>query len=414
LFRETALAKKENLHGTLNVKRLNVRNCALYLRPPHSSTLLHQPSLLSMGSRTPKHLWLIVIIILGFSALATSAGGTDDLVLSNPLTLKWRYSSDQTSNFTPATDATTVYVPLADGTLVALDGRDGQLRWKSEPGGDFSAAPAVDEHAVYVATQYQSDDRTATRGILRGLSKETGITLWMRTLSAPLRGSLAVDGPSVFAGAANGSAYAFDKHNGRTVWVNQYSDQFAGQPALTSDRVYIGTLGGWLFALDRKNGDVIWRYRTRGAIRGPIAVADGIVVFGSGDGYVYACRDRRGEHLWKHRTGAAVGAVVAIGDGVLASSLDNYAYFLSLKKGDVLWRQLLPGRIPARPITAPDGALFTPLSTDTAIVLSLKNGKPLNTLPLSEENNSSAAPIVSSDRVVLTTPHAVMAFAANR
>ncbi len=367
-----------------------------------------------MVSRTPKYLLLFLITVAGFSNIAISQANKSELTLANPLTLKWRYASDQTSNFTPATDATTVYVPLADGTLVALDGRDGQLRWKSEPGGDFSAAPAVDERAVYIATQYKSADRSATRGILRGLSKETGITLWMRTLSAPLRGGLVVDGSSVFAAAANGSAYAFDKNSGRTVWVNQYSDQFDGQPALTSERVYMGTLGGWLLALDRKNGDLIWRYRTRGAIRGPIAVADGVVVFGSADGYVYACRDRRGEHLWKHRTGAAVVAVAAIEDGVLASSLDNYAYSLSLKKGDVLWRQLLPGRIPARPVTTSDGALFTPLSTDTAIVLSLKNGKPLNSLQLSEENNSSAAPIVASDRVVLTTPHAVMAFAANR
>lgn len=367
-----------------------------------------------MISRISTYLLLIVMIAGGFGELRTSAHGVDGLALANPLTLKWRYASDQTSNFTPATDAEGVYVPLADGTLVALSGNDGQLRWKSEPGGEFSAAPAVDEHAVYVATRYATEDKSATRGMLRALSKDTGITLWMRTLSAPLRGSLAVDGTSVFAGAANGSAYAFDKANGRTVWVNQYSDEFDGQPALTGDRVYLGTLGGWLLALDRKNGDLIWRYRTHGAIRGPIAVADGIVVIGSADGYVYACRDRRGEHLWQHRTGAAVQAVVAIEDGVLASSFDNYAYFLSLKKGDVLWRQLLPGRIPARPVTASDGALFTPLSTDTAIVLSLKNGKPLNTLQLNEENNSSAAPIVTSDRVVLTTPHAVMAFAPNR
>jgi len=367
-----------------------------------------------MVLRITKCLPLVVIIVVALSGLALSSARKDQLALANPLTLKWRYSSDQTSNFTPATDTATVFVPLADGTLVALDARDGQLRWKSEPGGDFSAAPAVDERAVYVATQYEGADKTAHRGILRALSKETGITLWMRTLSAPLRGGLVVDGPSVFGGVANGSAYAFDKLNGRTIWVNQYSDEFDGQPALTDDRVYLGTLSGWLLALDRKNGDFIWRYRTRGAIRGPIAVANGIVVFGSSDGSVYACRERRGEHLWKHRTGASVEAVVAIEDRVLASSLDNYAYFLSLKNGDVHWRQLLPGRIRARPVTASDGALFAPLSNDTAIVLSLKNGKPLNSLQLSEENNSSAAPIITSDRVVLTTPHAVMAFAANR
>jgi outer membrane protein assembly factor BamB len=358
----------------------------------------------------------LLAIAISFAAFGIPAASTatDELVLSNPLTVKWRYTTDQTSNFTPATDAATVFVPLADGTLVALNGSDGQLRWKSDPGGEFSAAPAVDDRAVYVATQYASADKSAMRGMLRALSKETGITLWMRTLSAPLRGSLAVDGGCVFAGAANGSAYAFDKSNGRTVWVNQYSDAFDGQPTLAGDRIYLGTLGGWLLALDDANGNLVWRYRTYGAIRGPIAVEDGVVVFGSADGSVYACRERRGEHLWKHRTGASVQAVVAIEDGVLASSLDNYAYFLNLKKGDVLWRQLLPGRIPARPVTASDGALFTPLSTDTAIVLSLKNGKPLNTLQLNEENNSSAAPIITSDRIVLTTPHAVMAFAANR
>jgi eukaryotic-like serine/threonine-protein kinase len=366
-----------------------------------------------MRSRILKLLFMIPISCATLGAMSNPAA-KEELALSNPLILKWRFTSEQTSNFTPAADPKTIYVPLADGTLVALNGNDGQLRWKSEPGGEFSAAPAVDDRAVYVATQYASTDKSATRGMLRALSKETGITLWMRTLTAPLRGSLAVDGGSVFAGAANGGAYAFDKLNGRTVWVNQYSDAFEGQPTLTANRVYFGTLGGSLLALERSNGNLIWRYNTHGAIRGPIAIAGGIVVFGSADGSVYACRDRRGEHLWKHRTGASVQAVVAVEDGVLASSLDNYAYFLSLKKGDVLWRQLLPGRIPARPVTAPDGALFTPLSTDTAIVLSLKNGKPLNTLPLSEENNSSAAPIVTSDRVVLTTPHAVMAFAANR
>ena len=75
-----------------------------------------------------------------------------------------------------------------------------------------------------------------------------------------------------------------------------------------------------------------------------------------------------------------------------------------------MWRQLLPGRVAARPLTAPDGALFTPLSTDSAIVLSLKNGKPVNTISIGEENSSSAAPIAASDVIVLTTPHGLLAF----
>jgi hypothetical protein len=76
----------------------------------------------------------------------------------------------------------------------------------------------------------------------------------------------------------------------------------------------------------------------------------------------------------------------------------------------LVWRQLLPGRVAARPLTAPDGALFTPLSTDSAIVLSLKNGKPVNTMSIGEENSSSAAPIAARDVIILTTPHGLLAF----
>ena len=135
-----------------------------------------------------------------------------------------------------------------------------------------------------------------------------------------------------------------------------------------------------------------------------------MVFFGSGDGYVYAVSEAGAKLRWKRRTGAAVQAVVSSEDGVIASSFDNFAYLLSLKKGDLVWRQLLPGRVAARPLTAPDGALFTPLSTDNAIVLSLKNGKPVNTMSIGEENSSSAAPIAASDVIILTTPHGLLAF----
>jgi outer membrane protein assembly factor BamB len=146
-------------------------------------------------------------------------------------------------------------MPLAGGTLVALNVADGQLRWRAEAGGEVSAAPAVDDQVVYVATEYSGVEANSVRGTLRALSKETGITLWMRTLQSPIRGSLAEGPLAVYAGAANGSVYAFDKHTGRSVWVNQYADGFASQPTLYGDRLYIGSIGGWLLALEQKNGN---------------------------------------------------------------------------------------------------------------------------------------------------------------
>ena len=369
---------------------------------------------MTMHPKLPRLHFIIACVLLALSWAVPAFPSTPELVLSQPLTLRWVYGKDKTTNFTPATDAKTIYLPLADGTLVALNASDGKLQWKTDAGGTFSASPAADETTLYVATEYPTGDGSAARGTLRALSKDTGITLWMRTLQAPLRGRLAAGPSAVFAGAANGVVNAFDKRTGMTIWANSYGDGFDSQPMLDGDRLYIGSVGGWLRALNQSNGEVLWFVRTRGAIRGPIAVRDGVLFFGSDDGHVYAVRADRGQMVWKRRTGASVQAVAVVEDGVLASSFDNFAYLLSLRHGSVRWRQLLPGRVPARPVTAADGALFTPLSTDSAIVLSLKDGKPVNRLQIGQENSSSAAPVVVQEIVFVTTAQGLMAFSPSR
>ena len=332
--------------------------------------------------------------------------------LSQPLIVKWRYESDRTTNLTPASDRKTVYLPLAEGVLVALSPADGKLIWKAETGGEFSAAPAADDRSVFVSTRYVEPEQGHVHGTLRALSKSTGVTLWMRTLPAPLTGSLLAGPNALFAGSADGRVYAFDKRTGLSLWINQYGEAFSSQPALAGHFVYVGSEGGTLLALDQATGALVWRYHARARIQGPIAIANGTVFFGSGDGYVYAFSELRSKLVWRRRTGAAVQAVAAVDNGLLAASLDNFAYLLSLNKGSLIWRRQLPGRISSRPITAGDGALFTPLSTDSAIVLGLRDGKPVNTLALGEDNSSSAGPIVVGDLVLITTPHGLLAFAS--
>jgi outer membrane protein assembly factor BamB len=90
--------------------------------------------------------------------------------------------------------------------------------------------------------------------------------------------------------------------------------------------------------------------------------------------------------------------------------LDNFAYFLDLK-GTMLWKKQLPGRIAAQPLTVQETALFTPLSSSAAVVLGLRDGKQVNTLPTGEELTSTASPIIVGDAVIVTTEHGLLAFA---
>src|SRR6266850_107056 len=354
----------------------------------------------------------LLLLLVSSTHSGTRDPEPEKVALSQPLVVKWRYQTDQSSNLTPAADKTTVFLPLVQGRLIALNAADGKLLWKAEAGGEFSAAPTTDERCVYAATRYSDSEPKHDHGTLRAISKSTGVTLWMRTLTGPLGGSLVAGEKALFAGSADGRVYAFDKHTGLTLWINQYTEGFTSQPLLSGQLVYLGSDGGNLIALEQATGRLVWQYRTHGPIQGPIAVANGIIYFGSGDGYVYAFSELRSRLVWRRRTGAAVQAVVAVDNGLLAVSLDNFAYLLSLKKGSLIWRRQLPGRIPARPFAGFDGALFTPMSTDSAVVLGLRDGKPANSLSLGEENSSSAAPITVDNLVLIATSHGLLAFAA--
>ncbi len=360
-------------------------------------------------------LFLLVAIIPTLGQTAGKSETNVRVALSQPLTVRWHYDSNLTLNLTPAFDQQRIYLPLAGGIIVSLKADNGQLNWRSEMGGELSASPVADDQAVYVASETGKSEAGARRatGTLRSLSREGGVTQWMRTLAMPLRGSLTLANGKILAGGSDGRVYAFNVGSGELRWVFSNNATFLCQPAVYASRVYLGSEDGALLVLDEGTGKLLWRYRTKGPIRGPVAMANDAIYFGSGDGYVYALNAATGHLLWRKRTGAGVQAVARVDDALLVASLDNFVYLFSLN-GSKLWKRQLPGRISSQPLTAADGALFTPLSSSAAVVLGLRDGRPVNSLPTGEEITTSASPVAIGNAVFLTTEHGLLAFAQPR
>lgn len=364
-------------------------------------------------------LWLLVLLTFLSPGFAQStdkpkahSAGSDRVDFSQPLTISWKYESDSTLNLTPAFDSERIYLPLAGGTLVSLMAATGQLNWRSEMGGELSASPVADQHAVYVATETGKTESGARRatGALRSVGREGGVTQWMRTLAMPLRGSLTLGNGTLFGGASDGKIYAFDKGSGQVRWTYAYGAPLNSQPVVSASHVYIGSEDGNLLALDENTGKLLWHYRTKGAVRGAVAYENDAVYFGSGDGYVYAVNADDGRLIWRKRTGAAVEAVVRAGDELLVASLDNFVYKFSLT-GARFWKRRLPGRISSQPLVTQLGALFMPFSSSAGVVLELRDGKQINSLPTGEEIATSASPVAVGGVVLLTTEHGLLAFA---
>lgn len=357
---------------------------------------------------------LIAFLYLPFPSIhaQTNSETNAQISLSQPLTVKWLYDSDLTVNLTPATDGERIYLPLASGLIISLKAIDGQLFWKADLGGEISSSPIADERSVYIASEAIGEQGSAPRanGALRALGREGGITQWMRTLPMPIRGALIANEVNLFGGSTDGRVYAIRKKTGDIAWVMQHSASFASHPIISGSNLYIGSNDGYLFSLNQNTGKTNWRYRTRGAIRGRVVVENGVVYFGSADGYVYALREADGRLKWRRRTGAGVQTVGFAQNGLLVASLDNFVYLLSFREGDRLWKRQLAGRIAAEPLTTLDGALFTPLSSSTGVVLDLRDGKQLNSLPIGEDNSMAASPIVAGKVLFVTTRHGLLAF----
>jgi outer membrane protein assembly factor BamB len=337
------------------------------------------------------------------------------LTFSSPLIVRWQFDSKNTTSLSPTSNKGQLYLPLTSGEIVSLDVSNGQLLWRTEIGGDFSASPIADERGVYLASRNGDPDNSRqilrSTGAIRALSQSTGITLWMRTLHFPIQGGLVSSATKLFGGSKDGRVYAFNKATGEILWMLQHTSAFSSSPALHNRRLYIGSEDGTLLAIDEATGAILWRYRTRGALRGTVAVADNTIFFGSSDGYVYAYSEISGRLLWRRRTGAAVQAVVLAGSGIVVTSLDNFAYLLSPRRGELIWKRQLAGRIAALPLIDTQSALFAPLGGDACIVLSLRDGKQLNTLPVGEEGNTGATPLVAENLLLIPTRRGLTAFA---
>jgi outer membrane protein assembly factor BamB len=374
--------------------------------------MLRVPKSRTITSGAVAVLALLILVGTGQTNSHDASPARKAVDLSQPLTVKWRYESNLTLNLTPAPVADRVYLPLAGGTIVSVMADSGQLNWRSEMGGELSASPVADERLVYVASEIgkpESGIRRAT-GALRALGREGGVTQWMRTLATPLRGALTLGNDKLFAAGDDGKIFAFDSKTGEARWFYDYGAPFKSQPVVSGSHLYLGCEDGNLLAFDEATGKLLWHYRTKGAVRGPVANGNDQVYFGSGDGYVYAVNATNGRLLWRKRTGAGVAAVVRAGEELLVASLDNFVYKFSLA-GARLWKRRLPGRIASQPLVTAGAALFMPLSSATAIVLELHDGRQLNLLAVGEEITSSASPIAVGEVVLLTTERGLVAFA---
>jgi outer membrane protein assembly factor BamB len=354
--------------------------------------------------------WLLINLFV-----ALNPAFAQPLTLTTPLVVRWSYFSDSLTEITPSGDMDDIYVPLLPGELISLGSGDGLLRWKADIGGDISCPPVFDTQRVYIISESQAfaDGNRKTFGVVRAISRASGITLWVREFPRPFRRGLSANSVSLFTSLDDGRFYSIDKLTGETRWVAQLSYRAPDAPLLEADKLYSLTGDGYLIALSQRTGKILQRYRTGGAVRLQAGVQQGTLYSATADGYISALREQGGSLalLWRKRAGAGIQDITATPEGVLVTARDNFVLLLEPSRGKRLWKRQMPARLAVPPSLGYGTALFSPVGEEACIALSLRDGKVINSLPIGQDNSVVASPLIVGDLVLIPTRKGLLAFA---
>jgi eukaryotic-like serine/threonine-protein kinase len=356
----------------------------------------------------------IFILVGSLPVLSDPAPGQNLADLTRPVYVRWHFKTEAVTNLTPAADNERVYLPLGNGSIVSVRLSDGRLIWRSDIGGALSASPAVDKRNVFVASESLPTPKSVypqATGVLRALSRQSGLTSWMRTLPSPVKGVINLNSQYLFVTASDGRLYALGKETGEIEWIKYNSSPFSTLNLVNDETLYASDTYGDIISIELRTGKTLWRYRTRRPLSAPVAVYGSMVYVGAADGFVYAIDSSSGRFRWRVRAGAAIQAVLAGEKWVLATSLDNFVYCLSPQNGAKIWKRQLAGRVTAPPLVLKNHVLLAPLVGDECVVLNLEDGKKVNSIYVGEDKNTEAAPLLTAEGLILTTREGLMAVA---
>lgn len=278
---------------------------------------------------------------------------------------RWRVTTGDSVEATPALAADRVFVGSNDGWFRALDLQTGKLLWQLEGREKFPTGAVVvvsaDGTAPWVVVNGYD-------GVSRCLRQADGTVVWQHDSQDYINGSPAIlaGGLVAFGGCDSvihvihlndgsgvrkltteaqiirslaswdGTVYGVNYANqlvaaevtaDHLAWVYEADGaQFLTSPAVDEARVYVGSRDKHLHAVDRRSGKPLWKFKTGGRVESSPLVFDDAVVFGSADGRLYAVDPQDGREIWRLDLGenlavapafAAGRLVIGGGDGTL-------------------------------------------------------------------------------------------------
>ncbi|MBN9287128.1 MAG: outer membrane protein assembly factor BamB [Gammaproteobacteria bacterium 39-13] len=306
-----------------------------------------------------------------------AADHTGKIVALDNQSGKKLWSSNTGKKFTagPALMDKTLLLATSDAKVVAVDAANGHQLWEAKVSSEVLASPTGDKGIVLVH---------AIDGSVIALNGKTGEKLWQNEQSTPSLTLHYSSAPVIvdnlaLVGFSSGKLLALNLHTGMTEWERTISlpkgrselqrmVDISAEPIVSGDTVYVITYQGKLAAVNIPSGNLIWErdissYQNMALDENHLFVTDNAHE-------LWAIDRHTGATLWKQSTLATryITGPEVVNGMVAVADRGGYVHFLSAKKGHIIDRFHLSGKIYQRPLAVGKELLINTNSGKVAVI----------------------------------------------
>lgn len=193
-------------------------------------------------------------------------------------------------------DNNRLIVGSGDGQLTAYNLYTGDIEWRYDSGGRFTAASTCADGRIY---------QPSNDGTLFVVAAEDGTGLYRVSTDGPVVNAVSVY-DKVYCADVLGNVYCFEPESGEIVWKNTLKGPVWTSPAVGKDLLYVGHSGGELVALDLATGRIQWSFDAVEVIKTSAIVAGEYVVVGTMGGKLYSLKADDGTLVAKRELGGGL------------------------------------------------------------------------------------------------------------
>jgi outer membrane protein assembly factor BamB len=337
------------------------------------------------------------------------------LDLSIPFKICWENKNEESINSIIASDNNKAFVVSVGGIIKSINSETGTKYWETNLGGEILTTPYIDDGNIFVVSKVMEsqsgifannklsiDEDKGNSIIIRSLSITSGITIWQTNLKTNLNPeqlflyvhkSILIIADKAILGTFEKQLIILNLGEGKIhKIVELHIIPTAISFDITDETLFIGDQKGVAFSLKIEKIEEI-KYE----------------VFKKEKN-----RKKTKNNNWEFRLGAEVSNISLTPKGLLITSLDNFAYLISKKKGNLIWKKRLAGRITDRTLILNNYALITTIAEPTISIVELNTGSVINRIILEDESFATATPIKTQNKIIVPTSKGLFAFSSNK